>query len=229
LLEGLKVSREAFAKTVRLVSTANRRPSVLLALVETDDLAALAEIEGATSSRLLAEDHGLEGMGANELVFGVPHARFINAAFAYPRPRELNRFNGPGRGAWYAALAAETGLAEVGFHMTDFLRRAGDFNATVEYVELHASLAGEYLDLRETPDHPCLHPDPAIGYPLGNALAEAVRAEGHNGVIYPSIRHLGGTCLVALRPHAVQSVAQGAHWRLEWRGSEAPVVSNVTG
>ena len=98
LLLGLKVVRAAFARTVRLVSTANLRRAVLSALVEDEDLAALAEIEGATSGRLIAEHRGGEGVEANELVYGVPHARFINAAFAYAKPRELNRFNGPGRG-----------------------------------------------------------------------------------------------------------------------------------
>ena len=101
MLEGLKVVRDAFARTVRLVSTANRRPSVLRALVDDEDLAALSEIEGATSTRLLAQDHGVESVNASELVFGVPHGKFINAAFAYSKPKEANRFNGPGRGAWY--------------------------------------------------------------------------------------------------------------------------------
>lgn len=231
MLDGLPVVREAFAKTVRLVSTANRRPSVLTALVADEDLEALSEIEGATSGRLLAEDHGLAGAGANEFVFGVPHARFINAAFAYSRPRELNRFNGPGRGAWYAALDVETCLAEVAFHMADFLGRTdlpgrgGEYRAAVEYVELHASLAGEYLDLREADGHPCLDPDPAVAYPVGNALAEAARARGLYGLIYPSVRRAGGVCFAALWPHAVQSVAQGAYWRLAWAGSPTPQVT----
>ncbi|TAJ70869.1 MAG: RES domain-containing protein [Phenylobacterium sp.] len=223
-IDGLPVVREAFARTVRLVSTADRRPSVLRALVDEDDLAALAEIEGATSARLMAQDHGLESVGVGELVFGVPHARFINAAFAYSRPRELNRFNGPGRGAWYAALDVETCLAEVAFHMADFLGRTGEYRAVVEYVELHASLAGEFLDLREAADHACLRPDPAAAYPAGNALAEAVRARGLNGIIYPSVRHAGGTCVAALWPHAVQSVAPGAYWRMEWAGTPTPTV-----
>jgi len=221
----LKVVRDAFARTVRLVSTANRRPSVLRALVDEEDLAALSEIEGATSTRLLAQDQGIESVNASELVFGVPHAKFINAAFAYSKPKEPNRYNGPGRGAWYAALATETCLREVVFHMTEFLGRTGEYKAVVDYVEMHASLAGEFLDLRQTPDHPSLGPDPATAYPIGNALAEAVRAEGLNGIIYPSVRHRGGTCFAALWPHAVQSVAQGAYWRVEWSGAPEPSVS----
>jgi hypothetical protein len=227
MLDGLPVVREAFPRTVRLVSTANRRPSILKLLVEDQDLADLSEIEGATSARLIAQDRGTEELGARELIFGMPHASFINAAFAYSRPRELNRFNGPGRGAWYAALDVETCLREVVFHMSEFLGRTGKYEAVVEYMELFASMAGAFVDLRQAPDHASLDPDPAVGYSKGNALAEAVRAAGHNGIIYPSIRHPGGTCFAALWPHAVQSVAQGDIYRIVWSGEQDPSVAKV--
>src|SRR5882757_1153096 len=91
-------------RTVRLVATARLRDPVLLKLVGNEDLDALAEIEGATSGRLRAEQFGTDSLDRRELVFGIPHARFINAAFCYWTPRALNRFNRPGRGAWYAAF-----------------------------------------------------------------------------------------------------------------------------
>src|SRR3546814_6373697 len=81
-----------------------------------------------------------------ELVYGVPHAHFINAAFAYAKPREPSRFNGADRGAWYASLEVETSLAEVKYHMTEALAATGVFEAVVEYAELFASFAGEFLD-----------------------------------------------------------------------------------
>jgi RES domain-containing protein len=193
-----------------------------------DDLPALFEIEGATSSRLRAQDSGLEKVHPTEFVYGVPHAHFINASFAYSKPRELNRFNGPGRGAWYAALDVQTCLKEVTFHMTEFLGRIGVYEAVVEYTELFASLAGEYVDLRSVTDHPSLSPDPIIGYPAGNALADAARGKGLNGIIYPSVRDPGGTCLAVLWPHAVQSVAPGDLYRLKWSGSRTPEVQKVT-
>lgn len=184
-----------------------------------DDLALLAEIEGATSGRLIAEERGLGGLTADELVHGVPHARFINASFAYARPREPNRFNPAERGAWYAALAVETCIAEVGHHLTKALADAGDFNAVVEYGEMIASMSGVFVDLRDLPDHPSLDPDITKGYPAGNALAARARGEGHNGIIYPSVRHQGGTCIGALWPNVVQSVVQGAMYRLTWSGT----------
>lgn len=228
-LEGLPVVRAAFPRTVRLVTTARLREAVLKALADTDaERAELEEIESATSTRLIAEARGLAGVPSGQLIHDVAHAAFINASFAYAKPRELNRFNGPGRGAWYAALAVETSLAEVAFHMTEFLERAGDFHAVVDYAELYASLAGEYCDLRKARAHPALDPDPAKGYPAGNALAKAALADDVNGFIYPSVRHKGGTCLAVLWPHAVQSVAQGAVFRLTWAGAPAPQVERVT-
>lgn len=227
-VDGLPVVREAFPRTVRLVATARLREPVLGSLADgEEELALLAEIEGATSGRLVAEERGTGGIPANELVHGVPHARFINASFAYAKPREPNRFNGADRGAWYAALDVETCLAEVGHHLSKALADARDFNAVVDYAEMHASMAGEFLDMRGHADHMALDPNPAIGYPAGNVLAASVRGAGHNGIIYPSVRHHGGTCIAALWPHVVQSVAQGDVYRLSWNRRDNPAASRL--
>lgn len=224
-VDGVPVVTEAFPRTVRLVSTARLRPPVLTPLVDGEaELEALAEIEGATSARLTAQSTGISGLRPNELVYDVPHASFINASFAYAKPRDPNRFNGPNRGAWYAALQVATCLAEVSFHMTVFLAAAGDFHATVDYAEMFASAAGDFLDLRQQPTHPSLGVEIAAAYPLGNALADHARANAINGIIYPSVRHTGGTCLALLRPAAVQSVRQGDVYRLVWSGGREPTV-----
>ena len=216
----LPLVREAFPRTVRLVSSARLRDAVLAPLADSaDELALLAEIEGATSSRLVAEERGLGALSSDELVHGVPHARFINASFAYAKPREPMRFNPADRGAWYAALALETCVAEVGHHLTKALADAGDFNAVVEYGEMLASMSGVFFDLREAAGNPALDPDPAKGYAAGNVLAARARTEGHNGIIYPSVRHADGTCIAALWPNVVQSVVQGAMVRLTWSGT----------
>lgn len=218
----LPLVREAFERTIRLVSSARLREAVLAPLADTAaEEALLAEIEGATSSRLIAEERGFAGLSADELVHGVPHAKFINASFAYTKPRQPSRFSPAERGAWYAALDVATCIAEVGFHLTRTLADAGDFDAVVECGEMIASMSGVFVDLRTAPAHAALDPDPATGYPAGNALAARARAEGHNGIIYPSVRHQGGTCIAALWPNVVQSVVQGAMYRLTWAGGPA--------
>lgn len=223
------IERLALQRTVRLVPTARLRDPVLRGLGGEEYQDDFAEIESASSGRLQAQEIGAENIQPGEFVAGIPHAHFINAAFSYWRPREPNRFNGPGRGAWYAALHLRTGVAEVSFHMTRELERIGDFNAVVEYAEMFASFAGEFVDLRKVQPKPtCLDADPAVGYPAGNALASEVRSQGHNGIIYPSVRDARGTCIVALWPHAVQSVAQGDIIRLSWTGASKPSYEHIT-
>ncbi|WP_404479598.1 RES family NAD+ phosphorylase [Novosphingobium sp. BL-52-GroH] len=223
MIEQFEISREAFARTIRLVTTARMREAVLKGLVDTDQEAdELAEIEGATSQRLVAQGRGVAGIPANSLIHGKPNQGFINAAFAYAPPRNANRFNGTDRGAWYAALEVETAIAEVGYHLTGHLAAlgdAGDFNTTVSYAELFADFIGEFVDLRGVEQADCLHPDPPIGYPAGNVLADEAMARDLNGIVYPSVRRAGGTNLVALWPHAVQAVTQGSVWELTWSGS----------
>ena len=216
---------------VRLVSTARLRDPVLNALIDTEEeRRAIEEIESFSSGRLTSERRGTTSIGAGEFVRGVPHAAFINAALAYFRPRELNRFNGPERGAWYASLTGTaTCVAEIVWHVERELARIDRFGTRIEYAELFASFAGEFVDLRNLDDRPaCLHPDTAVGYPAGNALAGAVRRQGVNGIVYPSVRDPAGTNLVALFPHAVQSVAQGAVLELRWEGRPGPVVRRVS-
>lgn len=227
---GIPVTTLAYPKTVRLVSTARLREAVLASLVDTtDEFAELAEIEAATSTRIHAQATGILGLAANELVYDVPHAHFINASFAYAKPREPNRFNGETRGAWYAALSVETCLAEIIFHMTEFLARTGVYQATTDYAEMFCSVSGEFVDLRPVPNHPALSPDKVTGYPGGNRLALGARSAGLNGIIYPSVRHDGGTCFAVLRPAAVQSVRQGDVWRLSWKGKPQPMIEGPLG
>lgn len=228
MIHGFPVIRKAFERTVRLVSSARLRPSVLADLVPPEMLDALAEIEGATSGRLNGQWRGTAGVDANEFVYDVPHAHFINASFSYSKPRARNRFNGEDRGAWYAALAVETCIAEVKFHISAELANIGEFNTRIEYAEMFASFAGDFLDLHPIDcEHACLHPDPSIGYAAGNTIAEAARAQGISLLLYPSVRHAGGTCLAALSPHAVQSVAQGDVWSMVWAGDPEPEISLV--
>jgi hypothetical protein len=223
------VSHFNLDRTIRLVSSARLREPVLLKLVEESDLADLAEIEGATSGRLMAQETGADRLHPRELIYGIPHAHFINAAFSYWQPKGLNRFNGPGRGAWYAALAADTCIAEVTFHLERELANVGDFTTTVDYAEMFAGFLGNFVDVRNVAPTPeFLSPDPAVAYPPGNVFSDAVRGAGHYGIVYPSLRHTGGTCIVALVPHAVQSVAQGRVLRFVWTGTPGPAVTALT-
>lgn len=211
---------------VRLIPKTHHKPPVLRGLVDTDaEAAILAEIEAETSGRLIAERSGSAMLDRRELAFqrrahdlklyGISQ---INAAFAYTRTGG-NRFNDDRRGAWYCSWDALTSAAEVGYHRTRELGYIGCYEGEARYVELLADFIGDFPDLDGHETEQALHPDPAIGYPAGQALAADLRLQGHRGLVYPSVRRVGGRCLVAFDPGAVQNVRPGATWRLSWSGS----------
>ncbi|MBC7282146.1 MAG: RES family NAD+ phosphorylase [Hoeflea sp.] len=214
--------------TVRLIPTAYYKPPVLTPLVENaGDLAILAAIEGLTSQRLIAEKVGLAGLDPRELLFRAWGQTHVNAAFAYTRS-EGNRFNDAARGAWYAGFEDLTALAEVAYHRTRELERINHFHDAAIYQALLAGFMGDFHDLRQEPaDAPWLSPDPSHAYPEGQALARSLRETGSRGVIYPSVRRAGGTCIAAFEPHLVQNVRPGARWKLIWNGSRDYTVTTA--
>lgn len=212
--------------TVRLISTGRLKEPVLLPLAANHGaLEDLAELESATNGRLIAQESGLPHLDPRELVFGRAGFTFINAAFTHTRPGG-NRFNDDDRGAWYSAFDADTAIGEVAYHLTRELEAVGRFENITDYAELIADFFGSFHDLRVTEVHLVLHQEPAVAYPAGQKLARQLRADySSNGIVYPSVRHAAGTCLVCFRPDMVQNLRQGGIWRLEWQGAPQPTVT----
>jgi hypothetical protein len=201
-----------------------RGDSVLVAISDDDaHLQAIFELDSATNDRLLAPQRLLPGIGLEELVFGVPHAAVINAAFCHPHPLG-SRFNGPDRGAWYAAFALETSQAEAGFHKSVQLAEIGRFEDTVTYDDYLADFSAHFHYLRSAPPgmRACLNPDTYVG---SQALAEQLLEAEALGVVYPSVRHAGGTCVACFRPALVTNVRRGRTYRFTWAGGPEPVIS----
>ena len=179
----------------------------------------LFELDGATNERLLGEANLLPGVTVHELVFGVPNWHIVNAAFTHARP-EGSRFNGPDRGAWYAAFTLETAEAEVAFHFAESLREVNwEESETATYREYLADFRGEFHDIRRSPGYAaCLD---AASYVASQRLARELLDHGSAGLIYPSVRHRGGTCLACFRPALVVNVRKGWVVMLEFSNAWA--------
>lgn len=217
---------------VRLLPATYHKAPALRGLVDTEqELEILAQLEGMTSGRLLAEKGRNPHIDPRELAWQRRHhdlrlygETHVNAAFTYTRAGG-NRFNTGERGAWYCAWDSLVALAEVAFHRTRELGFTGHFHDRARYVELLADFIGTFDDLSDKPEHPALHPDPAIGYPEGQDLAARLRRNGSRGLIYPSVRAPlaapgpARNCLVCFVPQAIQNVRPGASWELVWNGT----------
>jgi hypothetical protein len=214
--------------THRLIPSLHRPrgESVLVDLVDDDrDLPAVFELDTATNDRLLAGQEMLPGIGLAELVFAVPHAAVINASFCHPNPLGA-RFSSPDRGAWYAGFELETSQAEVAFHKTVQLAEVGRFEDSVTYDDYLADFSATFHDLRRARGFKAsLDPE---RYVESQALAERLLAAESLGVVYPSVRRSGGTCLACFRPALVTNVRRDQTYRLTWTGDHTATVSSET-
>jgi RES domain-containing protein len=169
-------------------------------------------LDGATNDRIQAEHHGLSGITTYELVYGIPHAQIVNAAFTHANASG-SRFNDETRGAWYAADELKTSLAEVTYHKARRLAEIvvpglpgnrpdnevstyddwlADFRSLFHVLEPAEEYA-EYLQAEPVPQ--CYAPS--------QRLARRLLESGSNGLVYPSVRRPKHPCVVCFRPALV--------------------------
>jgi RES domain-containing protein len=200
----------------------------VLARIADDDthLRDIFDLDNATNDRLLAENNLLPGIGIHELVFGIPYYRIVNAAFCHAHPLG-SRFNGPDRGAWYACFELETSQAEVAFHKSVDLSEVDWFEKEEStYDDYLADLSAELHDIRkDTQFADCLAPN---SYVVSQSLAQRLLDAGSLGIIYPSVRRDGGTCLACFRPALVTNVRKEKTYKFTWNGKSEPEISVIS-
>lgn len=187
----------------------DRDESVLTRLIDDSaELQALFELEGATNDRLLGEAGLLPGISVRELVFGIPYAHIINAAFTHANPLG-SRFNGSTRGAWYAGFLRATSEREVVYHKGKELQEVRwEEPESFSYFDFLADFRGEFHDIRGDKHFAdCLDKN---SYQASQRLASELLDDGSAGVVYPSVRHRGGICIACFRPALVNNVRKGS-------------------
>jgi hypothetical protein len=197
--------------THRLIPSRYSDPdeSVLARLTDNaEDLNALFELEGATNERLLGEAGLLPGITVRELVFGLSYSHIVNAAFTHASPFG-SRFNGPERGAWYSAFTRKTSELEVAYHKRKELQEIKwQEKESFTYVDFLADFRGRFHDIRnDTRFKNCLD---ANSYRASQHLARELLEGGSAGIVCPSVRHKGGTCIACFRPALVNNVRKGS-------------------
>jgi hypothetical protein len=203
------------------------RPILNLLAQDDDDLLSdLTELEGATNDRLLGESGRLPGISAIELVSGFRLAHIVNASFTHPNPFG-GRFNGGGRGAWYAAFEMQTAQTEVAFHRAAELREVGwRAEEVFSYIDYLADFRHEFHDIRGDSDFvDCLDPN---SYAVSQTLGFTLLTSGSAGIVFPSVRYKDGVCIACFRPPLVLNVQEGPMVTLTFIDTEmtAAVVEN---
>lgn len=119
-----------------------------------------------------------------------------------------SRFNGPERGAWYAALEPDTARAKVAFHKSQELQEINWHDReSFTFDDYLADFRTDFHDIRgNTAYADSLDPK---SYVASQRLAGELLASGSAGIAYPSVRRAKGTCLVCFRPALVTNVRKG--------------------
>jgi hypothetical protein len=200
--------------------------SVLTRIADNDEhLQLIFELDNATNARLQAEENLTPGISARELVFHVPNYRVINAAFTHANPLGA-RFSTPERGAWYAAFDFATAKAEVLFHKSiEFAEIDWKEREEIGYDDYLADFTAAFHDLRGVVDEALSR----VSYLRSQQLAVELMELGSLGIVYPSVRREGGTCLACFRPSIVANVRKSAQYRLIWTPQRARMVRQDSG
>jgi RES domain-containing protein len=196
--------------------------SVLTRIADDEHLQLIFELDNATNARLQAEENLSPGISPRELVFHVPNYRVINAAFTHPHPLGA-RFSTPQRGAWYAAFELATAKTEVLFHKSiEFAEIAWQEREEIGYDDYLADFTAPFHDLRQRDvTDETLSPS---SYVRSQQLAVELMELGSLGIVYPSVRREGGTCIACFRPSIVANVRKSAQYRLIWTPLQARFV-----
>jgi hypothetical protein len=212
------VSAAVDGPTYRLIPTRYPPISAFESVASADDLEAVMELEGWTNDRLVLER--IARLSKTEWVYGVPNASVVMASFLHGGPTGL-RFTSPDLNGWYASLAKRTAIAEVAHHLRREAVNMRVPSLTLHYRTYTAKLVGTYQDIRGmVATRPELYrPD---DYTASQTFGETLRASGGDGILYDSVRHVGGTNVVSLRPKNVRDVAMGTHYEVT-----APVSGKV--
>ncbi len=183
----------------------------------------LMSAEQKTNPRIMETIGNLDLVPPERRVSGAG-ASWLMAPFTHVSPDRPSRFSDGSNGVLYVGKTFETALFETIHHHARFLLRTREAPGwTSQFREIRMTVTADLHDL--TPpsvrDHPALSPD---SYAASQALGRSLRASGSNGIVYPSVRHPGGTCVGLFYPDCASEPIQGRHLDYHWDGARVDLV-----
>jgi len=209
-------------KAHRIISTIYPPIDLFEDIADPQDWAAIMAGESMTNSRVL-ENIGELSLVPSERRVGGPGASYVMAPFTHVNPNWDGRFHSGRQGAYYAADRFETAVAETTFHRSNIYRATeeepGWFS---QFRELVGSLDASLVDLQDK----AVYADEldANSYTASQALANTLRQQGRDGVIYPSVRDPSGTCIAAFWPDVVDIPVQGRTLAYHFDGERIDII-----
>jgi RES domain-containing protein len=200
----------------------SRFPSIGLfeRVASPEDFDALYALEAMTNDRIRDEVGEISLVPPEERLFG-PGSTCIMAAFTHLNPQG-SRFSDGTYGVFYCARKQDTAIAETRYHAALFMQATREPPMRLQMRLYKVTAKGEVADLRQASKTESRIVD-RYDYSHSQAIGRSLRANGAQGILYPSVRHPGGECLAALRTGIVKNCLHAAYLEYHWneQGIEA--------
>lgn len=223
--EGLPVSRVEWNGAVRIIRSAFPPIDLFEDIADPADWPLLISAEQKTNPRIMATIGNLD-LVPEERRVGGNGASYLMSPFTHVSVDRPSRFTDGSYGVLYVGNAFETALFETIHHHGRFMARTAEAPGwTSQFREIVLTISANLHDLRGIElDNPALDPG---SYAASQKLAAALKTAGADGLIYPSIRHLGGECVGLFYPDCAFEPVQGRHLDYHWDGTRVDLVRDV--
>jgi len=142
-----------------------------------------------------------------------PTASLVMAAFTHVSKARPSRFSDGSYGMWYCGDRFEVALAETAYHFERFMQATAEPATDSDYRELCAAVTGNFAAAPQD----CLAPD---DWRPGQGFGRVSRAEGADGVLYPSVRFPAGMAAGVFWPDCLSlPILQARQFRYHWDGA----------
>ena len=169
-------------------------------------------VESLTNDRLRAETGNIGLVAIEDRISG-PGASVVMAAFTHIG--KASRFTNGTYGVYYAAHHIETAIRETVYHREQFLKLTQQEPLEICMRVYRGKILKPLHDVRGAV-YENLH-DPK-DYIYSQQWAKQLRATGANGLVYRSVRHLGGECIAVFRPPTISIPEPSQHLYYVWNG-----------
>lgn len=213
-------------QTHRLILSQYPPISLFEDLADPEDWELLAQAEMATNPRIYEQIGNLALVPAERRVRG-QGASYVMSSFTHVTPDRASRFTDGTFGAYYAANDIETAMHEHAYHMARHYQKNKDEEGWLSQVrELVGTIDRELADIRGDGFDALLAAD---SYEESQEFANTQRAEGKDGIVYPSVRNKTGECFAAFWPDVVSIPVQGDHYAYHWNGETVDYIKRLSG
>lgn len=221
---GIPVTPVAWNGAVRIIRSAWPPIDLFEDIADPADWPLLIAAEQKTNPRLMESIGTLDLVPPARRVSG-PGASYLMAPFTHISHDRPSRFSDGGYGVLYIGDRFETALFETAFHHARFMAATGEAPGwTSQFREIVLDVSAPLHDLRGSGHDDVLAPD---DYGAAQVLGARLRASGSEGIVYPSVRRPGGTCVGLFHPDLARNPVQGRHLDYHWDGTRIDMVRDA--